>query len=101
MDFGSRFIGKFIGLIVILIVGLAMYLITTLIKKFRLDKWEEFEEKVEDFNERNVGEIKPETQEFLEEHINDSMKAHVNWLLKHEENYRKEVEKETEDSQKD
>jgi len=101
MDFASRFMGKFAGLIVILIVGLAMYLITTLIKKYRPDKWQDFEEKVEDFNEKNAGEIKPETKEFLEKHVNDSMKAHANWLLKHEENYRKEIEKESEDSQKD
>ncbi len=92
MDFSARFIAGGIAIVVLLILGLGLHFVTEYFKKKKPAQWEEFAEKVEDFNEKHTGNVSEGASAFLEKHVNDSQASHARYLLKHDENYRKEIE---------
>ncbi|MEY8366627.1 hypothetical protein AALA22_13390 [Anaerovoracaceae bacterium 41-7] len=87
-------IPKLILLIVILVLGLILHFVTEWMKKKRQPEWDEFQEKVKDFNEKHSGDLSDDTKEFLGKHVNDSQTSHARYIIKYDENLRKDLEEE-------
>ena len=94
MNPATRIIPKLILLIVILVLGLILHFATEWMKKKRQPEWDEFQEKVADFNERHGKDLSDNTKAFLEKHVNDSQTARIKAIVKREELEREEMEKE-------
>lgn len=94
MNPANGIISKLMLLIVVLVLGLTLHFVTEWMKKKRQPEWDEFQEKVKDFNARHGGDLSDDAKAFLGKHVNDSQISHAKYIIKHDENLRKDLEKE-------
>ena len=65
MNPANGIISKLMLLIVVLVLGLTLHFVTEWMKKKRQPDWDEFQEKVEDFNARHGGDFSDDAKAFL------------------------------------
>ncbi len=94
MSDAERIIPKLILFIVILVLGLTLHFVTEWMKKKKQPEWDEFQEKVSDFNEKHGKDLSDDAKSFLEKHVNDSQTKRIKSMVKREEIDREEIERE-------